>query len=58
MNKKQREKLRKFIEGYLETTPWGKCARPSQIRAAAKRMELSHTLPVPVAQALGLKDAV
>jgi hypothetical protein len=49
------KKLHKFVENYLETqTTWGKIARPSQIRAAAKRMVGSHRLPVPVAKALGL----
>lgn len=52
MKDKRLKKLVRFVEGYLETTPWGKCARPSQLRAAAKNMVLSHRLPVDVAKAL------
>jgi hypothetical protein len=52
--KEQRIRIRKLIANYLETcTAWGKYfARPSQIVAAAKKMQMAGRIPYPVAASL------
>jgi hypothetical protein len=54
--KESRKTVRSAIASYLETsTKWGKLmARPSQIRAAAKKMQMGGRIPRPVAIALGI----
>ena len=55
-DKERRQRFRDFIASYLETrTYWGKhLARPSQVRAAAKKMQMGRHIPLPVAKALGI----
>jgi len=58
--KQARDAARSLIARYLERcTYWGKhMARPSQIRAAAKNMQMGRHIPYPVAAMLrtGLLD--
>jgi hypothetical protein len=53
--KERRQAMRDFIASYLEQrTYWGKfMARPSQVRAAAKKMQMCRRIPYEVAKALG-----
>jgi hypothetical protein len=46
------------IETYLCATAFGKVATQGALRAAAKKLFRSGSLPIPVAQRLGLVDAL
>src|SRR5208282_1815627 len=58
LNIETRARLEQIVRNYLETaTRWGQCARPSQIRAAAKNMVQSGRLPVRVIDAIRQQSA-
>lgn len=52
---KAKKTLHKLVVSHLvNKTPYGSCATPAQLNAAAKKIIRSGYLPAPVAEQLGL----